>query len=325
MKLFFKTIDDLSDVVQVFRTMDLDAVKTDVWTAQEELVPMVLGRTLMDELLEKYAEDELNEKETEMVKLVQMMVGNYCAPAFMPKSNIQVKDSGISQRHDENNKPAFQWAIDDASVAYYRTAFRIMDSLFDFLERELEHFESWKESEAFSFFYGNLVFKTDVFQLFVDIRRNRRVFNALKPMMNDAQDALVKTVGPEIVEAFVEGLPDVGEDDRKKAMRKMQQFICHKAMQQGLDGLAITIDDKGVTVYENVDSRVQINNRKNIDSVQLERRIAYHRDKSAEVLADVQKLMKANIGEFPEYEQSASYQEDYQSPATFGKGPVVGI
>jgi hypothetical protein len=243
---FFKTIDELAAVIPIYKTAKLEEISTDIFATEETHLVKILGRSFYQSLLQTYNNGTPSADQNILIKLIQRMVGSMMAPLTIPKLNAQVKNTGISQNHGENFKPAFQWSVEDLKRTHWTVGYACMEALYDYLEREKSKFSEWEDGEGYSEIYSLMVWNTYKFQKYVDIKTSRRVYIALKPHLLDAQEAVSKTIGNDLLKECLADIPAMTDADFGKIIPMIQKTMCHLAMANGLNSLAITIDHNGV-------------------------------------------------------------------------------
>lgn len=308
---FFKTIDELAEIMPIFKTAKLSDLSTDIFATEEEFLVPILGREFYEQLDELYNDGEPTEVESELIKLVQRVVGSMAAPLLIPKLNVQVKNTGVSQNHGENSKPAFQWSIEDLKRTHWAVGYKCIEALYDFLERKQESFTEWVDGEGFSEAYSLLVWSASIFQKYVDIKKSRRVYMALKPHLLDAQLEVKNTTGAELLEAVLEDIPDLGTQELADLIPYLQRAICHRGMASALGSLALTIDGNGVSVYDNSATSLELNNLKNASDVRISAKKDFHNKVADEAIEGLRKFLVANKENYPLYTASSAYQENY--------------
>lgn len=308
---FFKTIDELAAVIPIYRTAKLEDLSTDIFATEEAHLVKILGRRYYDTLLGTYNSGEPTEDESNLILLIQRMVGSMMAPLSIPKLNAQVKNTGVSQNHGENFKPAFQWSVEDLKRTHWTVGYACMEALYDFLERKKDDFTTWADGEGYSEIYSLMVWNTYKFQKYVDIKTSRRVYIALKPHLLDAQDAVAKTIGSDLLKECLADIPDMADTEYALIIPMIQKTMCHLAMANGLNSLAITIDHNGVSVYDNSATSLELNNQKNASDTRIQASVTFHQKKAEEAMEELRLFLIENIDDYPEFSGSSAYNENY--------------
>jgi hypothetical protein len=308
---FFKTIDDLAAAIPIYKTVKLEDVTTDVFVTEETHLVPILGRRFYDQLLDTYHEGTPSDAEADLIILIQRMVASMMAPLTIPKINAQVKNTGISQNHGENSKPAFQWSVEDLKRTHWTVGYACMEALYDYLERFKGDFAEWVADDGYSEIYSLLVWNTYKFQKFVDIKTSRRVFIALKPHLLEAQETVGKTIGKELLAACLADVPDLEDAEILNLMPYIQKAMCHLAMRAGLNSMALIVDHNGVSVYDNSATSLELNNVKNASDARMQAVVNFHQQNADKALEDLRAFLIENIEDYPLFEESSAYDADY--------------
>jgi hypothetical protein len=252
-----------------------------------------------------------------LLPLVQNALINFAYYVGADEIGLHITDAGIQIITDETHKQAFQWQVEAAKSSWLNKAYLFSDVVLLFLEQHLEHFPSWRSSDAFTENMDSLLYTTGQFNDEFFIRNSRRLFLALKPVIRSIES---KYAVPTLSQAYYNTLltsmrsGTISADDQV-ILKKIRTAIAHLSMAEAITRFSVEIFPEGV--YSNLVSAFGTILAKN-PSNKFDKANAISSltaDGNAEIQA-VQTYLDANASQvkYPLYFVSSRYKSPVTSP-----------
>lgn len=198
-------------------------IKTDVLLETESIIELVgpaVYRRAEDHYYssEYHSSGDLSNINDRLTDHIRLPIALLASVKYYAQNLVSHEDSGRKVKIDnENEKLAWQWMLDRDDDAHIRKAYRTMDRLISFLDKE--NIDEWKNSEqrrlAKTLFLDNTGRFDDVYP----IDRSPRFYYAILPLMKEVQNSVIKrTLGSRYNELLVYHQEEKDDKDTMNAM-----------------------------------------------------------------------------------------------------------
>jgi len=137
-----KASEELKDLLG-FLDVDIKYknIKQEINTSTREIIKL-LSKPIYDSVYEDY----INEKENDLIELVQYAIALDAYRHYAPNGDVSHTNNGRRMRMDGEEKQAFEWLIDRDNNALERKYYRALDTLINYL---FEHNAEWKNTDTY--------------------------------------------------------------------------------------------------------------------------------------------------------------------------------
>lgn len=133
-------------------------------------------------------------KLTELLRLVRISEINLAYFVGFDLLNISISDLGFRRSESEYQKGLYKYQ-EEKALNYFKTVgLDGIDDVLTYLEDNLEYFENWEDTEAYTLRAGSVIPSTQVFNGICDISNSRLIFLRLQPFMCDVMDNDISAV-----------------------------------------------------------------------------------------------------------------------------------
>jgi hypothetical protein len=220
----------------------------DMMFMQESKPPILEGSGS----LSSSASVESDEALAALLPLVQRVLINFAYYIGADEFSLHITDAGIQYVTDENHKTALQWQIEAAKTSWLNKAFLFSDTLLAFLESHKADYPSWVNSDSFTEIMDSLLYTTRLFDDAFNIRKSRRLFLALKPIIRSIESRYAAyTLSQEYYDSLLalQRTSSLTAED-KVILKKIRPAIAYLAMSEAISRFSIDIFPEGV--YSNL-------------------------------------------------------------------------
>ena len=226
--MLFKTIDELKKITGfVYAYNDFENISTDLELAEEDLRGVV-GDEIVDAAIEHYNSENYEapnpdpedppadppveqpdyELWTKLVQYIQLPVAYFAIHSFSQNTDISHEDTGRKVKIDsEREKLPWEWMLEKDEKALLKKAHRTTDRLIAFLDKNIDAFTDWAESDARKAIRGQFIDSATAFQAIYPIDYSRRFFLTICPFIREAERKYIKPVlGEDVFDVIKTGL-----------------------------------------------------------------------------------------------------------------------
>lgn len=205
-------------------------------------------------LLTAIGEDSLTEAQVLLLDEMRLASANLAWMLYAPKHNVNITSTGFKQSHNDNEKPAFQWAVKDAIKHFSSAGFMAIENTFEFLEANAGDY-NYESSSVYKAAKGYFIDSAKAFQLEVNIMRSRYLYLELLPEMRAVERDVVKPIlGTEAFDTLKKKLQkDNGEDntlsDAEKAQLEIiRPLVAYKTVENSVAQRMMLFNEHGLLV-----------------------------------------------------------------------------
>lgn len=325
MKIFFTTTDELGKVVPVMQSFDFELVQADVELVQNKYLLPILGKEFLNEFWDLYDDTIAVDEDDVNYQLLQKIQGPLAHLAlfhYIDKGNVSIGSSGVQQSHQQDgNKPAFQWAKDEAKQSYFDTGMDGLDMLETFLLENKADFATWAASDAYAKAKEFFLNTTEEFQNEFNINSSRRTFIAVKHVLKRHDTITVKKViGTDLFDEIKQQIYDENISAANATLLRdyIRPGLVHLTVSDSIAELILKIDGMGITVNtpQRTGREGQSRNAAPDDNVNN----LWKKEKTLgmDYLAALKDYLQANGDDYPLYTVISEYTRQYKNTQDSG-------
>lgn len=198
-----KTIDEVKNYLSVDISMQDKTIMPYIKPAEEQVIRL-LGKAQYAELDDYYnLSEETDEDLDALLPYVQRPIVNFAFFMGLSMLNVSIGDNGIAVVSNSNLTPASKQRTDDLKADLEKAAYDSLESLLEYLEENIDKYDSWTGSEAYAYQYEFLISSARKFDELLRIDRSRLTFLQWRPTMADVEHL---EVYPQVSKAFCDEL-----------------------------------------------------------------------------------------------------------------------
>lgn len=265
-KLLVSTKEELMDHINVYASLQFKEMMPFIKVAQRKYVKEAIGKELFEELLDAYQSSiadngavEMSEAMQELWELAAEAIAHLALFEGIGSLNVAITSGGVTRLENQNLKSAYQYQVVDYKQDRKNHGFQALDNLMEYLDENEDDaaFASYKASETRKAFKSQWIQDVKTFEQYRNISGSRWTFLKLKNYISGAARTQVRAVlgkdrFDEIEAELITTLSEANETLMKDHIRPA---IAHLAFANAIIDLAMKVDDKGVTIYNNESSR----------------------------------------------------------------------
>lgn len=250
---------DLKKWLPVNVAFTFDNLYGDIVQAERSYIKPMIGAALYAGIDAAYnAEPQtLTAAQSALLDYIHPSLVNLSLWLYADKGNVEFGDSGIHITVSDTRKPAFEWQVKRLRMAYLKRGIEGLDDLLAFLDENETDYPDWTDSDA----------QVETRELFIQtgteykkagvIKASRLTYLALVPVLKRIQEENVLAVlGDDLYAAIAAEVTDAAVSaDNVKLMKYIKPAMAHLSYADGLDELAVLVDDDGVTLLNSTFAR----------------------------------------------------------------------
>lgn len=255
--MLIKTNTEIKNFIPVSVAAEYDTLKPFITAAEADYIKTLLGASMYDELVEFYNSDNWPLAEDaeavlvamgELLEKVQLALINLAYWVGFDELNSFISDNGFHRTESESMKGLYRYQEDSLRDSFKNKGFNALDSVLEYLEENIAHFEEFKASDNYTLLKNAIIPKTSVFDNIYFIGGSRLVFLRLKRFMQICEDFdLLPVIGSklmsEVKTEIVKNEPAPRITTLLPYLRKPLAFL---TIATAIDELAVDISDKGL-------------------------------------------------------------------------------
>lgn len=222
-----------------------------------------------------------NELLTSLVNHIQLPVAYHAIHSFSQNTDISHEDSGRKVKIDaEREKLPWEWMLEKDEKAILKKAYRTTDRLINFLDKHIEYFPEWAESDARSNIKGQFISSVDDFIYPID--NSRRFLITIRSFIDEAERKHIRPVlGDTLYQEIKTALAsEEGYTDTNVLLPLIRVPLSLFAMSIAVDRLALQVLPEGV--FQNLISDRLTQNAKHPALTEKKRELAAQLEKNAQ-------------------------------------------
>ncbi|MEH0156424.1 DUF6712 family protein [Limibacter armeniacum] len=250
MKTFFKETDELTKVVDVDSSLEVDKLNHDLHYMEQKHIKPFLSADFYDSLITKYHNDSASAEELALIELAQVASANLGVWKFISKSTASKGNTGIRVANTDKQKSAYPWQHKEMKNGYRDTGFYYVDQVLKYLEDNKNSFQQWTDSAAYADFNSHFIGSTTEFDKIVYIDESRRLFTRMKPTMEEIELFRIKPMlGEALFNEILEQKKDnTLTDQNKSLLDKIQRAVANLTVANSIFKLSLQLSEEGVLV-----------------------------------------------------------------------------
>jgi hypothetical protein len=134
------------------------------------------------------------DKLTGLLKLVQVSEINLAYYLGFDLLNISMSDMGFTRTESQYQKGLYKYQEEKAQNYFRTIGLDGIDDILTYLEDNLEYFENWEDTEAYTLRQESIIPDTKVFNKICDISNSRLIFLRLQPFIQQVMDSEIMSV-----------------------------------------------------------------------------------------------------------------------------------
>ena len=296
-------------------SMSWDTLEPFIRQATDQNILEYIGEDFYDEIALMYeAGTATSPQEIRVLQYLQDAIAWYTGKVAMQALNVTMADMGIQQNSSKEgvSNPTTQWAFKEALRSALANADRSLDRLLNFLEKNVTHFSTWKDSDAYNVKTSNFLRRTAEVDDILNIKKSRRSFVALSSWMKRAEEQhllpiIEKTTFDNFSTKIKEGT--VADGIETKFVKICRDLVAFRGLANAVDHLAISVEDEGFRVVSHTDGFEDRRNTTNAQHIKLQSALKMSSEKNAkEAEACLIDFLYRNKDSFPDWVASTAYE-----------------
>jgi len=296
-------------------SMSWDTLEPFIRQATEHNILDFVGEDFYNEIALMYdAGTTSSASEERVLKYFQDAIAWYTGVIAMESLNVTMADMGIQQNSSKEgvSNPTTQWAFKAALKNALKNADLALDRLLSYLEKHVDEFQTWKNSDAYNVKTSNFLRRTADVDDILNIKNSRRSFVALSSWMKRAEEQhLLPIIEQTTFDTFSTKVKEgtLTNDIEKKFVKIARDLVAFKGLANAVDHLAISVEDEGFRVVSHTDGFEDRRNASSAQHLKLQAALKMSAEKNAkEAEACLIAFLYKNKDSFPDWVASDAYQ-----------------
>lgn len=321
MSTIVTNITEFRSYISVSKAFQFELLKPFVAQAQREYLLPVLGKEMLNDLIEHYQDSAGSDQALDDVLAAGQEV--LCLFTFylaIPSLQLKMNETSLHAVSDEKYKSAYQWQVADYREGYLLAGYSAIESLYDVLTQHVGTLTAWRSSDGYAMANATLLRNAREFNAYYNIGQSNITFVDLKAAMARAQDLVLRNeVGAAFYDSLIAHL--TGDDDSDSdtadadmldvAVKKLRAALAPLAVGHATELLFRTVNGALLSTRYNPNTGADV---KAFDD-RLHNEFAINVRKNAmrvgyEMLSVARKWLDANADSFPLYRNGPGYRAD---------------
>ncbi len=254
------------------------------------------------------------ELKDELVMYCQKPVALFGYLEYAPVNDIKDTGNGRRMHTDENSKLPFEWALDRQELHIYHRAHRAMDNLINFLDKNVDTFTVWADTDAYKKRQGLILRNTSDLDNVVPIEHSSWLFQKTIPFNVLIQKNHVRPVlKASGLEDLLANLPDALTPDQEEIIDELKNFIGYSIMAKVFRLLPVKFLPQGIVQQYTSDRNASAASQIAESAARIDVAEGYEALADREIKSVQEKLRKQRIlakGEsYPEVKEPIDYDK----------------
>jgi hypothetical protein len=254
--MLITNINELDSLTGIGSGNSYESYAVDLQTAEQDYVQPLLGDALYADLLTKYGDGISTMPDQTLLTLAQAVVANMAVAINLDQRQVDISDSGIQKGGDS----AYYYQKVEAQNSFTRRAYRAMEQLLIFLEKNIVSYPDWVNSDAYYLNRAYLIPSATVFQQHYNIRSSRRTFLAMQPVMRRVEVfTVLQTLGKSFYDELIKTVQnDPAQTTQQKTDNNallglyLRPAVAYLTVAEAARELSLTLSADGLHLQENV-------------------------------------------------------------------------
>jgi hypothetical protein len=250
LKLFTKeknvNAEEIKQFLPVNMQLKFDTIAPSLALVEQNYIIPILGNSLFDKLVSFYEADTPDE---EYEKLLQFVQFSECRLAYWKGYNtmsVMITDKGAS-REVNTDKTLFKYERTALLEELKNDGFDQLDVVIEFLEKNIEKFPEFSDSEYYPNLSNSFIPNTSTFNKIFNINNSRLVFLKMKYFIRDVERIdLAHFLGKKFIDEI---LSERDNEKYKPIFEDIQTYIVYMSIAKGIEELHKLPTEKGL-VFE---------------------------------------------------------------------------
>ena len=317
--------EEIKQHVKTSTALSFNMMGTPLRNAFDTFLVPLLGGKMVKRLTDIYKSESLeDEKEKELLNIAQKANANLAFYSDFDEINVRITDSGTQRQENEEGgfKSLYQYQEQNLRRSFRNKGFNSLDRMLEYLELNINSFEDFKESGAYTFRQENIVPSASVANEFYFIASSRIVFLRMLPHLEFIENTLIRqTRGEALYKHFKEEMFSEsysGEDKiyfktlRKDAGRVMVLGAVRRLM---IDGGSLT--DRGLYFSSQESSSDNLYKVEKADGIALEMQLNQLKNDLDQAVAILSGSAKACFPSYAAKNPREAFNRDNTGKRTF--------
>lgn len=190
MAIFFKNLDELKKKLSVSKAYSIDEWETQESYSIGQYVKDWISQAQIDTLADAYAaspDTPLSDDDAELISHLQMAVAHFTFYEHIPFAEVQIDNSGIFRRENQNQKTAYSGQVLALKRKVLTTAYNALENALEFMESKPGVFTDWESSTAYTKNREYFINTAKDFSDCYGINMSRMVFKNFFPFMREVE------------------------------------------------------------------------------------------------------------------------------------------
>ena len=243
MKLLFKDINELREQASfIYKTQSIDNFKSDLIVATEDIISIV-GEDIYKYAVSAYEEKEPSDINKELISLFRYPIAMLASLSFAKNTDISHEDTGRKVKiSDDAEKIPWEWQIANDNQAMLDKGNRGIDRLIEFLDKNIEEFPNWKDSEQRKGIASLFIKSAKEFDVIVPIDSSRLFYQRVLPFIRKEDKNLAAYIGADRYKELKEAMKaDKCTEEQKELIALCREIIPHQVMAVAVRRLAVQV------------------------------------------------------------------------------------
>jgi hypothetical protein len=310
MATLITTIDEVRQFATVSANMDIDNLAPHLDLIEEREIIPALGAAQFATITGTGLSGVL----AQLQKLARRALVNLALyEGALGDFKVVMGDGGLRQEHSSNLKPAFERDTRDYIQDKFLKGYQALDAMLVFLEENENEsaLAPWKSSSAYTKYKELFLPSAADFKKYYSLVQSRYLFIQLRPDLEAAQegeiaDTLLPTLYNTLKSTWADGTISA---DNRKLIPLIQRAMAHLTIANGLNKLAVKVDQRGITVYQS-SSTDTVEQAIAAEQSKTQSLITRAQEEAALSLKRLTQFLQANIADYADYANDPAYNAD---------------
>ena len=316
-KHIFETTEQIREHYPFLPTIAYARLKPSIKFVERRYIPELMDSTTFASLLTQMGEEAPAEPWAKLIELVRDAGAYLVAKHYIPHGNVQIGANGLMVDMTEGQAPASRDRKNDLLRGITTQAIDTLDLVIEHLEANVATFTDYADSDIRKRQKRSLISTATQFNDLYPVGTNRWIWRMLIPWRDKVEQArIVHTLG----EAYYTELltqhhaANLSTDD-EAIFAKAAEALAYGTMEKAMMNLSITIEEMGVTVYNNQGQALE-EMRTTAEIQRIEKATAIARQESQRLLTAIQKELDTNASasKYTTYFNSPTYTAPDDQP-----------
>lgn len=336
-ELLINSTEELKKYLSVVENFTFDALKSSIRLAQNRYIKKILGPTLFDLILNEFQSGEGEgegegeiliplEKRTELLEYVNHSLAFLAFYNYVDINQLNISDSGIYVTESDHQKRPYRYQVEALKNNLLDSAYNNIELLFEFLQKNITVFETWKESDLFLKHSKLICFSAETFQKGYNINNQRLTYLGYLAKVEYVEDMIVSNMLCDYYDELLNKLHKIEKVNDSypslsalelKVVDALQKAIAKLAVGHGIHEFSVEQNVFGV-IQQNVEDRSGSESYRPANN-QSKEIISGNMIKEGQAYLDrAMKIIYANIDDFETFKNSPCYVDESEKPTTGG-------